>query len=364
MIFLLQVLFPYIVLFYVVDCIVHIKKFHIAFSSHFGRKFKLKRRGVRFIGFSPFCKFYQAINFPFFVSEKGVYLWNKVDIDDCDLYEQKHFDLILFKDLEKVESDGAALKINDSRNIRLSSSTIANYLAEKIDHLKNCSPESRNLEYKDLFDSPEEIKETKNKYLSHFFLIQLLGTVLFINTFLFLPGFLYLNLALRFQFIISIIVLFYILTFGSSLYIHNKVCKDTNKKVLFLLTLIFSPVSSIHSIHIITKDMSFSFDWIALSAYLLPRKDFKDILVNELKRIHFSKGKCRDTDLMSFLLFKEKQYLPFLHHVGLNYDEIFVKSASTDSSAYCYCPFCEAGFQKGVDTCPDCDINLSKYDMK
>lgn len=364
MIFLLQVLFPYIVLFYIIDCIVHIKKFHIAFSSQFGRKFKLKRRGVRFLGFSPLCKLYQAINFPFFASEKGFYLWNKDDLDECDLYEQKHFDLVLFDDVEHVESDGAVLTINASKKIRLSSSALANYLAEKIDHLKKCSPESRNKEYKAFFSSPEEIKKTRIRYNGLYLLIQFLGTVLFMYTFLFLPGFLYLNLALRFQFIIAVIVLFYVLAVGISVYVHNKLCKDTNKNVLFFLTLLFSPVSSIHSIHMITKDMSFSFDWIALSAYLLPQKSFKNILANELKRIHFSKEKCSDTDLMSFLLSKEKQYLPFLYDVGLKHEEVFVMPANGDSTAHCYCPFCEEGFQKGVDTCPDCDITLTKYDMK
>jgi hypothetical protein len=305
---------------------------------------------------------YQAINFPFFVSREGIYLWNKDDIGDCDFYEQKHFDLILFDAVEKVACDGAILKINDSKKICLSSAALANYLAETMQRLKDCAPETRNKEYNALFDRPEELKKTRACYNGLLLVLQLLGTVLFLVTFLFLPGFLYLNLALRFQFILFIVILFYTLAAGIALYVHNKVCKDTNKNILFLLTLLFSPVSAIHAIHMITKDMSFTFDWLALSAYLLPPESFKNILVNELKRIHFSKEKCSAADLMSFLRFKEKQYLPFLHDVGLKPDEVFVMPAGIDSTAYCYCPFCETGFQKGIDTCPDCDITLTKYD--
>ncbi|MCD4675846.1 MAG: hypothetical protein K8S18_07590 [Desulfobacula sp.] len=321
----------------------------------------MKRAGIRFIGLSPSCRLYCATKFPFFVSDEGIYLWNKDDLGDCDLYEQIHFDFLLFDEVEKVECDDKDLIINGSKSVHLGSSHIANYLAKKIEILKKCSSKSRRKEHEAFFESSEDSTKTITNHHNLLFLLQFFGSVLFVYTFVILPCCLYLNTPLRLNSIISVIVFFYAIVTGLSLYAHNKICKKHKKWYLFFISLLSSPVSSIHAMHMITKDMTFGFDWVELSAYLLPPGSLKTILIKELKRIYFSKEICKSKDLMSFLQFKEKQYLPFLLNVGLKHNEILESRYKNDLTAYSYCPFCETEFLKGVYKCPDCNIKLLKY---
>ena len=362
MIYLLKVLFPYIVLFYVIDCFVSIKKFQVVFYSHFGKKYITKKKGIRFIGFSPFCKFYSSSNFPFFVTEEGIYLWNKDNVDEYDLYEQKYFDLVLFDEIEKIEYDGEILKINGLKKIHLGSTYFAKYFLKKIETLKDCSPESRGKVCEEYFKKPKDMKKVMTRHHYLFFLIQFSETVLFVYTFIFLPCFLYLDTPFKFNYIIFNIITFYVLIIGLSLYAHKKICKNNEKFYLFFFSLLFSPVSAIHALHMITKDITLNTDWIIQSADFLSPEKLKQNLIREMKRIHFSKEKNNSKDLMSFLQFKERQYLPLFLKAGLRQNKILAPPVKNDLAAYCYCPFCETDFIKGVDKCPDCNINLINYD--
>jgi len=290
-------------------------------------------------------------------------LWNKDPIDKYDLYEQKNFDLVLFDEINNIECDGETLIINHTKKIHLSSTDISNYFVEKLEALRKCQSRSRKKLYEKFFKKSEAIKQIQSRDHSLLFLIQFLGMILFIYTFIFLPFSLYVsNLTIGINIIIFNIISIYLLIIGLSLFAHKRIYKNNEKFYLFLFSLLLSPVSSIHALHAITKDIALNPDWIIQSADLLSSDMLKKILIKEIKRVHLSKGKSSGEKLIPFLQFKESQYFQLLKKTGLTQDEVFAKPNKKDLTAFSYCPFCETDFLKGVNTCPDCNLDLLDYD--
>ena len=132
MVHVVKTLLPYIVLFYILDCFIYLKKFQIAFTTHFGGKFLYKKPGVCFIGISPFCRVLISMTRPIFFSQNGVYIWNKNELSDSDLYEFDSFYHVPFKDIANVECDGTRLTVNHNLSIDFYTSSVSKRIAEKI----------------------------------------------------------------------------------------------------------------------------------------------------------------------------------------------------------------------------------------
>lgn len=136
MVHFIQTLLPYVVLFYALDCFIYLKKYQVALTSHFGKKYYLKKPGLRFIGLSPFCRVFLTMTRPIFFSKNGVYIWNKPELSDSDLYDSNSFFYILFKEIKNVECDGTRLTINHKSVIDFYSSSGANRISKRIIFLK------------------------------------------------------------------------------------------------------------------------------------------------------------------------------------------------------------------------------------
>jgi hypothetical protein len=98
-----------------------------------------------------------------------------------------------------------------------------------------------------------------------------------------------------------------------------------------------------------------------MSAALLDADDFRDILAKELKRVHFSKMKCKDQHLLEGLKLREQYLHRFLPIAELATEDLFKQPSKIDINATCYCPLCETEFTEGIETCPDCGIELKSY---
>lgn len=362
MIYFLQVIFPYIVLFYLIDCFVYVKSYQIIFYSHFGKKYKSAKKGIRFIGISPFCRVFNASNFPFYLTDSGIYMWKRDHFAENDLFDQKNFDLITYEEIEKCESDGNLLVLNGNRKLYFNSYHAADYFRKNIDELIKHPKKIRQQFVNEFYEKPEPVNQIMAHHQSPFLTIQFLGTLLFIYTFLLLPSVLFLGLPLKLNVLLIIIAVCYVFTIGLSFYAHKKICKSREKKFLFLLSMIFSPVSAIHALHLITRDIVLSLDWLIPASSLLSPDIFKPQLIKELKRIYFSKKNNNGSNLDSFLAFKEKIYLALLDEAGLKQSDIFLPPERKDSVAHSFCPMCDAEFMKGIEKCPDCDIALKEYD--
>ena len=128
-----------------------------------------------------------------------------------------------------------------------------------------------------------------------------------------------------------------------------------------LLHLLLYPVSTIHVTQNLIRHSLPPSDFLAVSAVFLGADDFRKLLKKELKRIHFSKLKCRDEELNACIKLKEKYLHRFLPKAGLAIEDLFEQPGKRDLNAAGYCPLCEVDYIEGIKICPDCDIELIAY---
>jgi hypothetical protein len=314
MVHLIQTLLPYIVLFYVLDCFIYLKKYQVALTSHFGKKYYLKKPGLRFIGLSPFCRVFFSQTRPIFFSQDGVYIWNKPGLSDFDLYDSSSFYHVFFKEINNVECDGTRLTINHKLSIDLYLPLTANSIAERILFLKQTPSAKRLNQINSILEYDTDLKEIKkitsesNKLLS---LMELLSTLLFVYIFTLIPAGLYFEQAFYLKFLmISTASICFLIIFLSYWHLQNRFKLSMNSVGLLIQLLLF-PVSAIHVTQHLTRHLLALWDLVAVSAALLSADDFRNILIKELKRIHYSKMKCKDNELLDGIKLREQNCIDF-----------------------------------------------------
>jgi len=366
MIPLLQVLYPYIVLFYVVDCFIWLKNQQVAFVSCFRGKFCVKNAGLRFIGLSPFSRVFFPMCLPFFFSKDGIYLWNRPEKKDSDLYDPLFFSRIRFDEIQNMECTGSVLTVSRSLPFDFHSPYAADNMMKNILILKKMPRTQRDQEIRRMYASstdPESIAQITSEYPHVFYALEILGMYLFANLFIVLPLFLYMNIPVRAALLGVTLLLAYLSILTLSTWYFQKCFRLGGMTFTFFMTLLFSPVTSVHAVHNITKHLLSVFDFIAVSAVLLDRDTHIRILKKELIKLHYSKKICPDNKFLSCLNMRESWVCNMLSLAGIAEDEPFQQPQKQDPEAVFYCPLCETEFVKGGTVCPDCNIELIAYKL-
>ena len=358
---LLEVIFPYIVLFYVLDCFVHVKRFHLGFASHLGGRFRLKAQGLRFIGLSPVAQLFHGLHFPLFRAGQGVYLWRKGEIGPLDLYEPRNFVFVEHASLAGVKRQHEKLIISDSLALPLGDEALVGHVADWLKEMARLGPESRE-QAPLVFTGPASAAEqalTAHAPLLN--LVRLSGLALFVAVFLLLPAALYLQVDLRLGVVGVLILFLYLLALGTALAAQWRIDRGRGRLAKLLLILLCSPVDAMHALHMLTRNLALGADWLELAARLLPSDRFREVLRREMKRLLLSRERCDNPELLAWLTAMEARYQPLLPAAGLTTDAILAPPERSDAAAGCYCPNCENEFLPTIATCPDCNLTLRTF---
>lgn len=192
-------------------------------------------------------------------------------------------------------------------------------------------------------------------------IIEFLGALIFIYIFVLIPAGLYFEQTFYLKFLIIATTSVYILEiFLSSWFLQDRI-KLSIDSIGMLIHLLFFPVSVIHVAQNLARLVFASSDWVAISAAFLSRDDFRKVIRKELKRLHFSKVKCKDNELFECLKLKREYLHRFLPIAGLAIEDLFEHPVKQDINAAVYCPLCEVEFVEGIDLCPDCNMNLARF---
>jgi hypothetical protein len=310
------------------------------------------------------CKVVIAATRPIFFSQHGIYIWNKIELSDFDLYESDSFDYIPFEEIANVECDGPRLTINHNMSFDLYTSVLSNFIAEKILSLTSTPLAKRGNEINYYLTKDNDLNELKkvapnsDKLLSG---LEILSAILFVNIFALIPAGIYFERAFQIKFSLILAISIYFLVIILSFWHLQRKSKLSLNSVGLLVHLLLYPVSAIHVVQSLTRHSLTSFNFVAVSAYFLGADDFRKILKKELKRIHFSKLKCDDKELTACIELNENFLHQFLPKAGLVIEDLFEQPRKGDFNAAGYCPLCEVEYIEGVKICPDCDIRLTVY---
>lgn len=366
--YVLEVLFPYIFLLYVFDCVTFVKARHMLLTSVFGRKFDLKRSGVRLAGLFPISQAIKSHNLPIVYTVDGIHAVFDESSSNKRIDRAGDFTFVKFEDLESIEDDGKDIKFTNTCAIQTPSSQCARFHAGFIKKIKKLSPVGRKEQIEAfLSDSHdlEAIKKTATSNSKSFTIIKILSSNLYVLVFFILPAFLYSDLDRYFNlgaFVICIFIIYLLLLSVSSLKLKKLYPSEKDFRYHTLLSLIFAPVNSVHVLSYLTKDLYLRFDYLAVAAYFLPRDSFKELARKEHVLIDHFENEIGMQGWLKFWEFKKKLLLGLLDECQIPLQEILAPPEKQDQNANYFCPFCMAEYLQKRPECIDCEMALKEFD--
>lgn len=365
---ILQELFPYIVLLYLIDSFIYIKRHQVLFVSQLGGTFRLKKAGFHIVGLLPISQTVISHYVPLCFSGNGMYILTEEALHENRLYEEEDFRFISYQDINEAMADGEGIKINGMQLMTAPSAIAAKNIAGLIHDLKNLKPSERPQKIRNILaDAMDliELKAIRRRQEKLFFYVDVLGSVLFTYTFMILPWALYATLGeyISVQLLLASIGVIHLLIILVTFFgLRNLPKVEVGFRMITLFSIILFPPSAIHVLNNLTRNLYGQFDYLTIAGGLLPADTFKYLVGRELRRIIYLKAKGNNDDLKEFWGMKEHSLHGLIDQAGVSLEEIQAVPEKKDKSAVSYCPYCLSEFIGGFAGCSDCGVELKEFE--
>ena len=364
--YILGVLFPYIVLLYLVDCIVYIKKNRFLFVSRFRRYFKLKKSGLRLVGILPIDKVVISQDLPVYFTTNGIYIQRNKDCLNNVIAEIKDLDFISYGDISYIQIEGKNVRINKSKIINTACSNVAKQYVDFLKELMVLEVSERREKIREFLENATDLKEIRNItsiYLNYSHYLQILCSTLFICTFIVIPLTLYSHLYLYISMfsLLFYMACVYLMTFMVAYLAVRRLYKPVSVNLGTILSMFLSPITAVHVLSNLAREIYLPYDYLAVAAELMPGDKFKYLISSEFERIAIFKDSCSRDDLKEYFFLKEICLGDLAAKLGIRMKEIMASPEKRDRWADCYCPVCRAEYRVGFRECSDCGVTLKRF---
>ena len=363
-----SVLFPYIVIFYIIDSISYVKKHDFLFVSNFRGYFKLIKSGLFIKSISPISRTFLSRNHPVLFTSSGIYFPSLKQHFQNNFYRPEDFTFIPYHHVGALEIDGKRVRLTHGNFLKTASIGYARYIAGFIRELKDSKARERHDKIKNFLDQGnnfDHIENHEKSFTFPFFYLKILCALLFVCTFIILPVALYTNYSVYFNFpiFVLIILLIYLAIIIMSYTMLGKIyTEEFDQRLTIVLWVILMPVAAIHVLSYLTRDIYSKFDPLAIGRVLLPREDFLDLLRKELFYIDQAKTRHDPCGWSEYWELRQTSLMDFLAKAKIELSELRHAPDKKDGSAAAYCPLCFAEYRLGFNRCGDCNINLEPYE--
>jgi len=363
-----SVLFPYIVILYIIDCISYVKSHDFLFVSTVRGCFKLIKSGLYIKSVSPLSRTFLSRNNPVLFTSIGIYLPTSEQHYQNSFYRSEDFTFIPYHDMDTLEIDGKRVRLNHSNFINTSSIRYARHIGSFIQELKDSKQRERGYKIKAFLDNANDFSQIENheeSFTNPFFYLKILCSLLFVCIFILLPIGVYADHSVYFNFPIFVlmILLIYLTTIIMSYTLLGKIYpEEFDQRLNTMLSVILMPVAAIHVLSYLTRDIYVNFDPLAIGRVLLPRDDFQGLLRKELFYIDQAKTQHDPCGWSEFWELRQKSIMGLIAKTQVDLSELRLAPDKKDRSAGAYCPLCYSEYRLGFNRCSDCNIELKPYE--
>ncbi len=316
------------------------------------------------VGLLPVGEAFVSHAIPICLTSRGVYRLPEHSLDNVR-YRVQGLRFLAYEDIANIEADGKVMKVNGDVFIKFPSSTNARQMTEIIRELMRLEPATRHDKIRTFLNETTNLQETCALRENHVLwaYIKTSSSVLFIFLFVILPLALYSGLSAHMNLfiVVIILVLLYLFTLIMAYVWWKKVVRAEVSPIIFA-TSILSPVTTMHIIKNLSKELYTSFDYLAIAAALLPSDAFQSTMRQELLRITYAKEETGNSELMEFWNLRENSLRGLLTQKEIEEQQLLAAPKRQDPSAASYCPFCLSEYMAGTNKCSDCGIPLRNFD--
>ncbi len=360
--YILQILFPYLIMLYAVDCLLLVRMSHLRFTSRFRGDFNLRRAGFYLAGLLPGSWVIHSQTNSLFATARGLY-FRQFPADDRRANFHDEYTFIDFDDLGDIRYDDHRVKVNRKWTVRMSSPAAARQAVRSVRKLVDLAQSDRKEEILAALArsmDPEAVRTVIDTGREKLYWLRALSTLLFINVMIVLPfALVYRPMTLFLGTLVSIIAANYLIVLTLALAAHwNIFMDDVSGRSHMILHLILLPVSAMHPVSMLTRELLSGFDHLAAAAVLAPGT-LPSLVREELLRITFSRTGSEPMDYELYWNMREDAVRDLCMKAGLNPADLLEKQGVANNKDESNCPMCGAGYRAGFDTCIDCGIALA-----
>ena len=367
MIEVLSILYPYMVILYLADCLIPVGKQQVAFISGFSGAFRKVGTGIHFAGFWPGIRVFITGKRPFCLTGSGIYLPLERVVEPFRWSHPENYELFPYAGIDTLSADNGTINLNNSVTIKTCSDFEARKLSKRLENLKNMEYSERRTvieAYTRNDTALSGVKAGYSRWYEKAGFLDRMSALMFACFFFLLPAGLYLiPVPIHLVYgLVAIMLTVYVVIFTAACR-QWKQLYSGNRTLIFklIVTLLLSPVSTMHISGYITRNLLSTFDSLAISALLLPQKTFNDLIRKELYFIGCARVNKDEFGWPEFWKSRCVSMGSLLKSMHLNVDDLFARPQKTETDAAGYCPVCRTEYRRGFSTCSDCKVLLEAY---
>jgi hypothetical protein len=360
----LHVLFPIIVILYLLDCVILVKKNQVVFYSIVGNHFWLKQSGLFIVKIFPTSEVINAIKPPLIFTQRGLHFISK---DVKEENRLRPFKYVAFEDINTVEMRENKIIINNSVIASYPNNIAAKKLSIFIKSMLNLNQRSRVEKIQEISNkstNTKEILRIRHHNKNSLYFLDLCVSLFFAFLFIVVPLTIYTELQLYLTplaIVIPLSILYLAILTLTVISAKGLLGLERGKNLLMTFIAILSPISSLHVTKELTKNTLYEFDYLAIAAILLPTDEFKFLMREELLGIYEAQNIYNEPEQQEFWKAREIRSVNVLAQKGITIRELFRSPPKKDTNADRYCPLCLAEYKKVAKQCSSCGILLKTY---
>jgi len=360
---LLDELFFFLVVFYLLGCFSFVKNHFFQFTSHTGAIFSTLPPGVRFTSLAPTCELFCARQVPVCFTPEGVWVLHGDQKTETEITSTDGFVFIPYDQMEKIEASTHYLAIDDIR-ISASSPVYAERMARRIRDVKKLDREDRRGKIGDYLKESFDVAGVHSFRKTYHHPIRILKTLaiaLFVMTYMVLPLIVFTPLVaqVKWSVIVGLTLFYYVLTLIYTMRLNRKIYADVLEyRLSVIISFFLLPIETMHAARHVTKESLTQYDFITIAAALVEGGAFTKMAGREIYRARHLARQCRDPALKDYWSDRSYKIGLLLVDRGIDVKNALAPPEDIDHATACYCPVCGSGYNEYADTCADCGMGL------
>jgi len=362
----LAILFPYLVLLYLFDCVASVRSGHLIFISHRGRRFRLKGDGAHAVGLLPTGQAVVSHNLPLFLSAGGLHLpavesrWDR-PMRAADLR------FLPWGEIVSAAAEGPELIINRTLSVTLPSAAAAAGTAAAIRELAGSPPARRRAKAEALLAAAFDLRgldRVRERLRIPLLGVSIASSLLFLSVYAVLPLALFVR-SFQGRSLAPLLLgmgLAYLLAVAAVVAASKTIDpEDASGRRRLVVLLVLLPPGAAHVLGPLTRDLFARHDPLTIAAALLPPEDFRRVARKEMARLAFSELAPGDSELADYFRMRERAVRRLLDQAGVDAGRILAPPRKDSPGSERYCPACEVEYLEGANLCADCGIPLADF---
>ncbi len=362
----LAILFPYLVLLYLLDCVLRVRTGHLVFVSHLGRRARPAGDGAHLVGLLPTSQAILSHNVPLLLSAGGLHLpaaesrWDRP-------FRRGDLRFLPWDDIVSAAADGPDLVVNGTFPVALPGIAAAAAAAAAIRELA-ASPPARRRERAEALVSGsydlEALAGVREAIRTPLLAVSIMSSLLFVCLYVLLPLALF---ARPFQGrslapLLLATAIAYVLAVAAACAARRAIGPDASPgRAQMVLLLLMVPPGAAHVLGQLARELFARYDHLAIAAALAPPGDLRRMARTELARFALSEVPPGDGALAEALRLRERAVRRMLAQAGLDAERLLAPPPQRCPESERYCPACEVEYLPGAERCADCGIPLADF---